>query len=305
MAGSVGPSDVLVPASRWVELDGPIHYVEWPGPAERTFVLVHGLGGSHLNWMRVAPRLATHGRVVVVDLPGFGRSPLAGRRPAIYVGRRLLSEFVHGVADGPAIVGGNSMGGGYAMLVAAFEPDVVDGLVLTGSVFPWTRGGWPSPLVVGGFAVYRTPLLGEWVVRERFRRLDPELVVRWGFRMTTVDPSSIPADVVRAHAALVRERQLDADGAAAFVEAARSILALGRRPDLARRALDAISCPVLVIHGARDRLVPPAYARAALDRHPAWRYRFLPNVGHVPQLEAPDRWLAAVESWLADLPTRG
>ncbi|MGZ4115317.1 MAG: alpha/beta fold hydrolase, partial [Actinomycetota bacterium] len=73
----------------------------------------------------------------------------------------------------------------------------------------------------------------------------------------------------------------------------------------ARRALDAISCPVLVIHGARDRLVPPAYARAALDRHPAWRYRFLPNVGHVPQLEAPDRWLAAVESWLADLPARG
>jgi pimeloyl-ACP methyl ester carboxylesterase len=305
MAASVRPGDILVPEDRWMELDGPVHYVEWPGPAERTFVLVHGLGGSHLNWMRVAPALTSQGRVVAVDLPGFGRSPLAGRRSTMYAGRRLLGEFVRRVAGAPAIVIGNSMGGGYAMLVAAFEPDLVDGLVLTGSVFPWTRGGWPSPLVVGGFAVYRAPLLGDWAVRERFRRLDPELAVRWGFRMTSVDPSSIPAEVVRAHVVLVREQRLDPEGATAFVEAARSILTLGARPDLARRAIDAISCPVLVIHGARDRLVPPAYARAALDRHPSWRYRFLPKVGHVPQLEAPDRWLAAVGSWLADVPAQG
>jgi pimeloyl-ACP methyl ester carboxylesterase len=301
MSASVAARGVLVPDSRWIELDGPVHYVEWPGPHERTFVLVHGLGGSHVNWIRVAPGLATHGRVVVVDLPGFGRSPLARRRSAMHVGRRLLGDFIRRVADGHAVVGGNSMGGGYAMLVAAFEPEIVDGLVLTGSVFPWAAGGWPSPLVVGGFALYRTPLVGEWVVRERFRRLDPELVVRWGFRMTATDPSSIPPDAVRAHVALVRERQHDPDGAEAFVEAARSILTLGARPELARRAMDAIAAPVLVIHGTRDRLVPLAFARAAVDRHPTWQHRFLAGVGHVPQLEAPERWLAAVEGWLPEV----
>jgi pimeloyl-ACP methyl ester carboxylesterase len=300
MSAPVASSDLLVPESRWIDLDGPVHYVEWSGPADRTFVLVHGLGGSHLNWMRVAPGLATQGRVVVVDLPGFGRSPRSGRRSAMYVGRRLLATFIRRAAAGHAIVCGNSMGGGSAMLLAAFEPAIVDGLVLTGSVYPWARGGWPSPLVVAGFTLYRTPLLGEWVVRERFRRLDPELVVRWAFRMTTVDASSIPPEVVRAHVALVRERQRDAESASAFVEAARSIIALGARPELARRAMDAISCPVLLIHGARDRLVPLAYARAAADEHPSWRYRFLPGVGHVPQLESPDRWLEAVEGWLAD-----
>jgi pimeloyl-ACP methyl ester carboxylesterase len=291
-------TDPAPPRSGWVDVGGPVHYMEWPGPRERTFVLVHGLGGSHLNWMRVAPTLRMSGRVIVVDLPGFGRSPLAGRPSAMHVGRHLLGAFVRRVSDGRVIIGGNSMGGGYAMLVAAFEPDVVDGLVLTASVFPWARGGWPSPLVVGGFAIYRTPVLGDWVVRERFRRLDPATVVRWGFRMTAADPSSIPSDVVEAHIALVRERQRELDGAAAFVEAARSILWLGARPSLTARVMDALSCPVLVIHGHEDRLVPIAYARSAVERHPSWAFRFLPNVGHVPQLEAPARWLDAVTDWL-------
>jgi pimeloyl-ACP methyl ester carboxylesterase len=295
------PELAPVPEGRFVDLDGPVHYVEWPGPAETTFVLVHGLGGSHLNWMRVAPRLAARGRVVVPDLPGFGRSPLEGRPAAMHVGRRLLGGFVRSVRSGRTIVGGNSMGGGYAMLLAAFEPDLVDGLLLTSSVFPWAPGGWPSPIVVGGFALYRTPVLGDRAVRERFRRLDPERVVRWGFRITAADPSAIPEEVVEAHVALLRERQNQVGAAVAFVEAARSILALGARPRLTARAMDAIRCPVLVVHGTRDRLVPIAYARSAVRRHPAWRYRFLPRVGHVPQLEAPDRWLDAAEGWLDGL----
>jgi pimeloyl-ACP methyl ester carboxylesterase len=292
------------PRSRWLEIDGPIHFVEWPGPADRTFVLVHGLGGSHVNWMRVAPALAEHGRVVAVDLPGFGRSPLAGRRSAMHVGRRLLGGFVRRVVQGRAILAGNSMGGGYAMLLAAFEPDRVDGLILTGSVFPWAPGAWPSPLVVGGFIVYRTPIVGDLVVRERLRRIDPELVVRWGLRMTTADPSSIPQEVVEAHVAVVRERQRDPDGAAAFLEAARSILWLGARPSLSARVMDAISRPVLIVHGVSDRLVPLAFARSAVQRHPRWRYRFLPHVGHVPQLEAPGRWIDAVQGWLGGLDAR-
>jgi pimeloyl-ACP methyl ester carboxylesterase len=292
------PPYLEIPDGRWIDIEGPVHYVEWPGPQERTFVLVHGLAGSHLNWVRVAPRLARRGRVVVVDLPGFGRTPLAGRPSAMHIGRHLLGTFVRRVATGTTVVGGNSMGGGYAMLLAAFEPDLVDGLILTASVFPWARGGWPSPLVVGGFALYRTPLVGEMVVRERIRRLDPEAVVRWGLRLTTADPSSIPPEIVAAHVDLVRERQDDAEGAPAFVEAARSILWLGARPSLTQRVMDAIRCPVLVIHGTKDRLVPIAYARSAVARHPGWRYRVLRDVGHLPQLEVPQLWLRAVDGWL-------
>jgi pimeloyl-ACP methyl ester carboxylesterase len=55
-----------------------------------------------------------------------------------------------------------------------------------------------------------------------------------------------------------------------------------------------------VIHGRRDRLVPPRFAKAALAQHPSWRGRFFPNVGHAPMLEAPGRWLSEVADWYAE-----
>jgi len=66
--------------------------------------------------------------------------------------------------------------------------------------------------------------------------------------------------------------------------------------------MDRIECPVLVLHGRRDRLVPVGFARAAVQDHPGWQLRIFPDLGHVPQMEAPDRWLTAVEHWLAVLP---
>lgn len=292
------------PEVRVVDVDGPVHYREVDGPPERTFVLVHGLGGAHVNWSLVAPGLAPWGRVVVPDLPGFGLSPLGTRSARLSSTRRVLSRFLSEVATGDVIVAGNSMGGGLAMLQAAYEPASVAGLVLTGSVFPPAVAPrsdgrrLPSPIVLGAFALYRMPWLGELAVRQRFERVSAERMVDIGFRITTAHPERIPPDVVQEHVRLVRQRQHDPDGPQAFVEAARSLMGLGSRPALSRRILDALRCPVLVVHGRRDRLVPVAFAEAAVREHPTWAFRILPDVGHVPQLEAPERWLAAVAEWL-------
>jgi pimeloyl-ACP methyl ester carboxylesterase len=124
--------------------------------------------------------------------------------------------------------------------------------------------------------------------------------VTLGFRLTMADPAAVPEDVVRAHIQLVRERRGDPDAAAAFIEGARSVLRLLRLGGPYRTALDRVRCPVLVVHGDRDRFVPPAFARAACRAHPEWALRMLGGIGHVPQLEAPDRWLAAVERWNDD-----
>ncbi len=291
-----------IPERRFADVDGPVHYREWEGAEELTFVLVHGLGGAYLNWVPVAEGLAKHGRVLVPDLAGFGHTPRAGRGSSLQANRRLLSRFVRDRASGRVILAGNSMGGALAMLQAASEPGSVAGLVLTGSVFPWARGGVPSPVVIGGFGLYRLPGVGNWLVRQRFSRLGAERLVRMGFRICTADPTSIPEDLVRAHIDLLRERQDDPDAAAAFLDATRSLLRLGARPDVCRRIMDRIECPVLVLHGRRDRLVPAAFAEAAVRDHSAWRLRIFPDVGHLPQMEAHDRWLAAVEDWLATFP---
>ena len=59
-----------------------------------------------------------------------------------------------------------------------------------------------------------------------------------------------------------------------------------------------VTCPVLLIHGTADRLVPIAAARAAIRANPAWSLREFGGVGHVPQLEAPRDTADAVLSWL-------
>ena len=52
-----------------------MHYVDYGGPADAgAVVLVHGVGGSHLDWDLLAPMLATRFRVLAADLPGFGLS---------------------------------------------------------------------------------------------------------------------------------------------------------------------------------------------------------------------------------------
>jgi pimeloyl-ACP methyl ester carboxylesterase len=296
---------IEVPQSRWTNIDGPVHYARWDGPDERTLVLVHGLGGSLLSWLAVAPGLARHGRVFALDLAGFGRTPRAGRRSRVSDNRVLLSRFLAEIADGsPVVLCGNSMGGGIAMLHAALEPSSVEGLVLSNSVFPWVRGAYPAPIVMFGFGMYQLPRVGEWASRQRLTRLEAERAVGLGLRVIAADPSTIDPELVRLHVEMFQRQRDDADAAAAFLEAARSLMALGRRAETARSIVDAVRCPVLVIHGRLDRLVPLHYARHALEGHPTWDMRILPKVGHIPQMEAPDRWLGAVESWLARLPER-
>lgn len=284
-----------------VDLGGPVAYREWEGPGETTFVLVHGLGGSHLNWIQVAPELAGLGRVYALDLPGFGCSPRAGRGSRLMDERRVLSRFVETLGSESVVLCGNSMGGGIGILQAAVEPQSIHGLVLTDAILPWARGGWPRPVVVGAFGAYEIPWVGEGLLNARLRRMTPERSVALGFRLTMADPRAIPPEIVDLHVELARQRRGDPDAAPSFLEAARSIVRLGRKPAIAHRALDAVRCPVLVLHGRRDRLVPVAFAEAALERHPTWRGRFFPDLGHAPQMEAPGRWLAEVADWHAEL----
>ena len=286
-----------LPPLRSTHVEGPIAYREWDGPPGTTFVMLSGLGGSHLSWIQVAPGLAGLGRIVAADMPGFGRSPRLGRPSRLMDQRRWLSRFLDEVAPGPVVLAGNSMGGVVAVLEAALEPERVAGVILTSSVFPMSAHPMPNPLVLGAFAAYDVPRLGEVVVKTRSAAFDPETFVRLGLRLLMADPSSIPDDVIQLHAELVADLRNVPDAEVAFLEGARSITSYVRSPTAGRRAMSNVRCPVLVIHGRKDRFVPVGYAEVALATYRSWRGRLLAGVGHVPQMEAPARWLTEVGDW--------
>ncbi len=285
--------------SRWIELDGPVHYAAWDGPSDGpTFVLVHGLGGSHANWMSVAPALAERGRVLAPDLAGFGRTPQAGRRSTIGANRRLLHRFLHATGAAPAILAGNSMGGAIGAIEAAEEQEAVAGLVLVDAAMPRARNASADPVVAAVFATYIVPGVGERFMRRRARSLGPEGLVRETMRLCCVDPERIDPTVLAYQIQIATERSEMPWANKAFLEAARSLLRRLARRERFLTTLKRISCPTLMIQGEKDRLVPLGAARAVAALRPDWTFRVFDDIGHVPQLEDAAQWLSAVGEWL-------
>jgi pimeloyl-ACP methyl ester carboxylesterase len=295
------PAPLISPRERVLDVDGPLHVSEWEGDPERTFVCLAGLGGSAASWLPVGAGLLERGRVLAPELPGSGRTPRNGRGSTLLDHRRVISRIISEHTTGEVILVGNSLGGALALIQAAFEPRSARALVLTDPALPWALGALPSPLVMAGFGLYLMPGVGEWVVRRRLSEGLAERMVALGLRLCAADASSIAPEVVRAHVESVRARQADPDAAVAFVSSARSLLQLGMRPGLCRRILAALTCPALLLHGAKDRFVPLRFAERAAEQQPLLELQVFPDLGHVPQLEAPKRWLEAVGDWLDGL----
>ena len=284
--------------SRTVDLDGPVHHLDFGGREDGpTVVLVHGLGGSHLNWDLFAPLLTAHARVHALDLPGFGRSEPGERTANVRDNVVVLDRFVREVTGGPVVLVGNSMGGMVSVLEAQRSPAKVSGLVLVDPALPGPRGR-PDPRVAAAFGLYAVPAVGERYLASRRHKRGARTTVVEMLELCGVDPDAVPPEHVDRSVALVDERRDVAGMDRAFLTAARSLLLLLADPRLLRRAMAGVRVPVLLVHGDRDRLVPVSVARDVARRHPDWRYVELPGVGHVPQLQCPELLAEHVLGWL-------
>ena len=306
------------------DLDGgPVHWVRWgtdprdaassPGP-ERVagpsagsgeadpMLLVHGLGGSHLNWNLVAPDWSQDREVFALDLRGFGMTPGFPRPTSVMSNRDLVIEFIERVVGRPVILVGNSMGGMVSALVGAIRPDLVRGTVLIDPALPLVVAR-PDPRVVAQFGLFAIPRVAESAMRRNRTRLSPETMVRQLITLCFADPGRADPGMLTELAALVRARTADpaqGDLDRGFTGAARSLLLLlGQRPRYAR-LLAGLRGPVLLIQGDRDRLVHVGAARRVARDNPHWTYVELAGVGHTPQLEVPEDTIRVVRDWLDD-----
>ena len=285
--------------SRWTDLGGPVHYLDYGGPAGApVIVAVHGLEGCAVNWSAIAPLLTDRFRVLAPDLAGHGFTRSAGRGVNVASNQALLNRFIEEVAGAPVILMGNSMGGMISLSEAAAAPCTVAGLILLDPVVPFGAVR-PDPGVLMMFLVNMVPGLGQRMIGRR-HRFTPEELVAGVLSTVCADPSQISPDVVEQHVEVARRRSGFTEADHEFSLASRSVVSAaayvtGRSY---RRAIDAVRCPVLVLHGLLDRLVPVAAVRAAARAHPAWSLVVLPGVGHVPQLEAPQVCATEIGEWL-------
>ena len=271
----------------------PAHYlVAGEGPP---LLLLHGDGESAHDWRRVLPGLARTHRVVAPDLPGFGGSakPPGDYSPASFA--RFAAALLDALEIERATVVGNSLGGLVALRLALAEPGRVSALVLAASA---GLGRAVSPLI----SSLTWPVYGELAIAWARTPLGARQRAQGRGTLLFGRPERVPDDWVAEQARLARRP--------GFLEAALTALRATTGPtgqrDVVLDRLPSLTMPTLVVWGERDRVFPLQQAREAVARLPHGRLALLPDCGHLPPVECPDAFLAAVAEFLeAETPAEG
>lgn len=285
-----------------VELGEPIHYREW-GDTNVTsppVVLVHGLGGSHANWLAVAPLLGKTHRVYALDLPGFGLTPRWKKGSSLDVMGDALRRFVDHVSPGqPVHWVGNSMGGCMSLLEASSRPGRVRSVMGVCPAVPAARDGRrPDQRFLAMLVIGMIPF-GHLYLRRQFGKASARSQVRELLRLCCVDVNRVPEAVIQAHIELASTRGERPWAERAFGEATRSLFSILVRKDRFIERVRAIRSPACIVHGEKDRLVDVRSSRELAAEVPHVELFELPNLGHIPQLEDPEGFVTLATSWWA------
>jgi pimeloyl-ACP methyl ester carboxylesterase len=249
----------------------------------RPIVLVHGLGGSSLNWVEIAPALVERHLVLLPDLPGHGASPPPPHRAGIDYFAAAVARVIAAEKAEPAQVVGHSFGGLVTCRLAARQPEAVAGIVLAASA------GISSSRRIARATLEMLAIVrpGRRLAPRRSRiaeseRLRAAVFAWWG----AADPGALSPDAVDGFLA-GWERHADT------VTAMRAMAVDDVAADLER-----IGCPVLVLWGARDNQVPvrDAFDYARRLRAPT---RVIADCGHLLIAERPGAVLDAID-WLSE-----
>jgi pimeloyl-ACP methyl ester carboxylesterase len=272
---------------RWVEVFGrPVNVIELgQGPP---LVFVHGLAGSWQNWLEQLPAFAADHRVIAVDLPGFGYSPMPRDEISISGYARILDALSETLEIESAAWVGNSMGGFVSAELAIAFPPRVQRLVLVsaaGIASEHQREAKAIPLMrriefILGFYTAWIASKSENVARRR--------------RLRQVTLWSVARHPARLPAPLAAE-QLRGSGKPGFLDA---FAALSSYP--IRDRLNKISCPTLIVWGDSDKLVPTHDADVFEELIDNSRKVIYEDTGHVPMLERPARFNADLRAFLAE-----
>ena len=251
-------------------------------------VLVHGITSSSQTWEGVGPRLAERFTVLAPDLLGHGRSA----KPR---GDYSLGAYASGIRDLMMALGferatfvGHSLGGGVAMQLAYQFPDRTERLVLVSS------GGLGREVsfVLRAATIPGVELVLPLLANQRVLRAGRG-VGRFLERLR-LRPQTDVAEIARGHASLA-----DAEARAAFVHTLRAVVEPGgQRVDARDRLYLARDVPFLLIWGEHDTVIPVRHGREVHKLVKGSRLEVMPDAGHFPHLDDPDRFLEILEDFV-------
>jgi 2-hydroxy-6-oxonona-2,4-dienedioate hydrolase len=271
-----------------IDVDGlPIRYLTaGTGPP---LVLIHGAGDNALDWKWVLPALARTHRVYIPDLPGSPDSarPTADYSPAFF--ERFVANLLDALDIEGAVVAGNSLGGLIALRLALSEPARVTVLILVDSA---GLGRAVNP----AFTFVNVPGLGE-AAMPLWRTPIGAHQRAWGRAALLF---ARPANVPREWLAEQRRLALSPGYLEAHLRALRAQVDPGGQREVLVDRLPLLNMPTLVVWGARDRVFPESQARDAAARLQKGSLAVIPDCGHMPHVECPDRFVAALEPFLGE-----
>ena len=265
-----------------------VNFVEL-GPPEpeqdpRAIVFVHGLSGCWQNWLENLPGLASTHRVIALDLPGFGASPLPSWEISIPAYGRLLRDFCLALGVRDCVVVGSSMGGFVAAEAVIAEQERFEKLVLVSAAGISSNRLRERPTEVAARSIaaaapytfelqtraFRRPRARAMAFRNVFRHpelLRPELL--WEFFAGGLTGTGFAA----ALTAVVRHDFLD--------------------------RLEDVVAPTLIAWGRNDMIVPPADALEYGRRLVNSQTVIFDDTGHVPMAERPVRFNRLLDAFVA------
>ena len=256
------------------------------GDGARSLVCLHGFGASLETWRDVLPYLDHTYTVYLVDLKGFGLSSKPDDtqyRPSDQV--RIVSAFLEFIDVRHAVLVGNSLGGGVALMTYLTVPSVaarVDRLVLIdAAVYPQ-----PLPFYI---SLLRVPILKKVIPHLLSADIRVRLVLAKGF----YDNSKVTPDRVRRHAQF-----LDLPGSLhALIETAHQIIPDDIQSFLVK--VKEVNIPTLIIWGQHDQIISGSKAERLRQDIRSSRLVLIPKCGHLPQEEAPQPTADAIRAFVS------
>ena len=274
----------------WTSRDGlKLHYRDYPGADDRPPVLcLHGLTRNSRDFENLADRLAGDWRVIAIDFRGRGLSehdPISSRyMPPTYAADVL--QLLDELRIDKAVFAGTSLGGLTTMVVAAFAPQRIAGVVLNDVGPELDEAGLER---IRGY-VGRPLLFKDWDeaadgLSAKYGDMHPaygrDEWLRYAKRVCRETEKGIEFDYDMAIAEPFKQMDSHTASAAAAWPMFRALA--GR--------------PVLILRGEHSDLLSPQMAERMRDAIPGAELVTVPNVGHAPDFDEPES-IAAVDRLL-------